>query len=197
MCGGIDLKLAKVIRVITVPPVMAAWLILTLRFGAEPAFLDTSEAGMALLFLALLPLMAYPIAAAVPSLRAKGRDGQRDMAFALSLAGYIGGWAYSRFWTARPLLRFLFGVYLFSVVILLIFNKLLKLRASGHACSISGPILTICAALRGWWIPVCLALFALSLWSCVRTKRHTVGEYLLGTLSVIMAMILSGLIYLR
>lgn len=195
MCASI--RAAKIIRVVTVPPVMAAWLILTLWLGGNAIVRTASEAAVSIVFLSLLPLMAYPIAAVIPDLRKKGRDGQRNTAFVLSLAGYIGGWVYGRFFDDDPVLLFIFGVYLFSVVILLVFNKLLRLRASGHACSVSGPILVICFVLRGWWIPVCAAVFAASFWSSVRSGRHTAGEYLLGVLSVILAMGASWLVYLR
>jgi len=190
-----DLRAAKIIRVITVPPVMAAWLILALWMSSVIVRTGT-EAAISIVFLSLLPLLAYPIAAAVPSLREKGREGQRNMAFALSFAGYIGGWVYARFFAGERTLIFIFAVYVFAVILLLVCNKLLHLRASGHACAVSGPILVICFILRGWWIPVCAAMFALSFWGSIRLKRHTVGEYLLGTLSVILAIGIAWVIYL-
>lgn len=191
-----DLRAAKIIRVITVPPVMAAWLILALWMRSFIVRTE-SEAIVSIVFLSLLPLAAYPISAAVPVLRKKGREGQRNLAFAFSFAGYIGGWIYARFFSGERTLVFIFAVYVFSVILLLVFNKLLRLRASGHACSVSGPILVICFVLRGWWIPVCAAVFALSFWGSVRSGRHTVGEYLLGTLSVVLAIAAAWLIYLR
>lgn len=195
MSGGV--RAAKVIRIITVPPVMAAWLILALWLGKAAVVLTASEAAMSIVFLSLLPLMAYPVSALVPSLRGKGRDGQRNAAFALSLAGYLCGWIYVRFFDGDRTLLFIFGVYVFSVIILLLLNKVLRLRASGHACSVSGPILVICFVLRGWWIPICLAVFAASFWGSVKSGRHTAGEYLLGTLSVLLAIGISWCIYLR
>lgn len=192
-----DIRAAKIIRVITVPPVMAAWLILALWRSGGVIVRTPSEAAISILFLSLLPLLAYPIAALVPSLRARGREGQRNLAFGLSLAGYLGGWLYGRFFDDGQTLLFIFGVYVLSVVILLVFNKLLGLRASGHACSVAGPILVICFVLRGWWVPVCLGVFAASFWGSVRSGRHTVGEYLLGTLSVMLAIGLSWAVYLR
>ena len=192
-----DKRAAKIIRVVTVPPVMAAWLILALWLGQSVIVRTESEAIVSILFLSLLPLLAYPIAALVPALRQKGREGQRNTAFALSFAGYIGGWVYARFFAGERTLVFIFAVYVFSVIILLLFNKVLRLRASGHACSVSGPILVICFVLRGWWVPVCAAIFALSFWGSVRSRRHTVGEYLLGTLSVILAIAAAWPIYLR
>ena len=192
-----SIRAARVIRVITVPPVMAAWLILALWFGQNAIVRTASEAALSIVFLSLLPLLAYPIAAVVPPLRRKGRDGQRNMAFALSLAGYIAGWAYARFFSESRTLLFIFGVYVFAVVLLLFFNKVLRLRASGHACSVSGPILVICFVLRGWWLPFCLAVFGLSFWSSVKAGRHTIGEYLLGALCVVLAIGASWVVYMR
>lgn len=192
-----ELRAAKIIRVITAPPVMAAWLILALWTGRSVIVRTGAEAALSMVFLSLLPLLAYPLSAVIPSLRQKGREGQRNLAFALSFAGYIGGWVYARFSAGERTLVFIFAVYVFSVIILLVFNKLLRLRASGHACSVSGPILVICFVLRGWWYPVCAAVFALSFWGSIRSGRHTVGEYLLGTLSVLLAIAAAWCIYLR
>lgn len=194
MCA--EFRAAKIIRVITVPPVMAAWLILALWLCQGAIVRTGSEAALSIVFLSLLPLLAYPVSALVPSLRKKGREGQRNLAFALSFAGYLGGWVYARFFAGERTLVFIFAVYVFSVIVLLVFNKLLRLRASGHACSVSGPILVICFVLRGWWIPICAAVFAVSFWGSIRSGRHTVKEYLLGTLSVVIAIAAAWCIYL-
>ena len=189
-------RAARVIRVITIPPVMALWLILTLWLGRDDVIVQRSEGVMAILCLTVLPLLAYPLSWLFPKLRRKGRECQRNLAFALSGLGYVLGWLWAVGSVHESPLRFLFGTYLFSVGILLLFNKLLRLRASGHACSVAGPIAVIIVLLGGWWVPVCLAVYAMSFWASVKSGRHTVGEYLLGSLSVLLAMALSALIYL-
>ncbi len=189
-------KLALAIRVISVPPVMAALLVVALWFGEDGVFASIEEALATVFFLSLLPLLAYPISAMVPALRQKEREGQRNLAFALSVAGYVGAWLYGALGHRGAVLLFIYGTYLFSVAILLIFNKLLHLRASGHACSVAGPILLVIYFLGGWWVPALMALYAAIFWASVAAKRHTVGEFLLGTVSVVCAMLLSWLIYM-
>ncbi|MBR1456508.1 MAG: hypothetical protein IJ594_05035 [Oscillospiraceae bacterium] len=186
---------ARVVRVMTVPPVMAAWLILTLWLGRDDIIRRACEGAAALLCLAALPVLAYPLSL-VPRLRAGGRERQRDLAFLFSVLGYGLGWLWVCVSPCAQGLRFVFGTYAISVLVLLAFNKLLGLRASGHACSVAGPVATIIALMGGRWVPLCLALYALSFWASVRSGRHTVREYLLGSLSVLLAMGVSALIHL-
>ena len=189
-------KAAMAIRVITVPPVMAAILILVLWTGKDGVIPTAMDALAAFIFLSVLPLLAYPVSALIPQLRKKGREGQRNLAFAMSVLGYIGAWLYGTLCHRGSAMLFIFGTYLFSVCILLVFNKLLHLRASGHACSVTGPILLIIYFLGGWWTPLFAAVYAAILWASVVTKRHTVREFLLGTVSCVCAMGLSWLIYM-
>lgn len=189
------MKLAKLIRVVTVPPVMALWLILTLRLDRSGYFPCPVSFWAALFFLTVLPLLAYPLSALLPPLKARGREGQRDLAMGLSVLGYLGGWLFGRFGPCGQPLLFIFGTYLFSVLTLLVFNKLLRLRASGHACSVAGPALCLLYLQGGWWTPVCIGVYAASFWASVRTGRHSPREYLLGTLSVLIAMGLAWLVW--
>ena len=80
------------VRVITLPPLMAvaALLILRLRLGLFPG----SSLMMGIFFLCVLPLMAYPVCFAIPALRKKGRTVQRTMAVYCSVAGYLSGTVY-------------------------------------------------------------------------------------------------------
>ena len=190
-------KTAIWIRILTVPPLMAAWLMLTLWLARDDIILRPGEGVMSLLCLALTPLLAYPLSWFFPGLRKKGRECQRDMAFVFSALGYLAGWLWVCLTPCTAALRFLFGTYLFSVLILLLCNKLLHMRSSGHACSVAGPALVILCLLGGWWIPVCVTVYGLSFWASVHSGRHTVREYLLGTLSVLLAAGLAALIYLR
>lgn len=53
-------------------------------------FRDGTDYAVALVFLGLFPVLVYPIWAAVPKLKEKGREGQRNLAFIGTLIGYIG-----------------------------------------------------------------------------------------------------------
>lgn len=189
-------RIAKFVRVLTVPPLMAAALILTMRLSPAGVIDSTSVALLSLLFLALVPILAYPIAAAIKPLRDKGREGQRNTAFVMSVLGYTGAGVYGALSGLSAQVLFIYGTYFFSVALLLVCNKLLKLRASGHACSVIGPMLLIIYFVGGWSVPICLAAYGASFWASLALKRHTLREYLLGTLCCILAGLMSWIIYL-
>lgn len=175
-------KVAKIVRVVTVPPVMVATLIILLAIFRRDVVSTPLEGFLAILFLAVVPMLAYPLSAVIPSVRAKGRKGQRDLAIYLSVAGYIGGVIYGfAAGVGRPLLV-IFCTYLLSVVMLLVCN-LFHIKASGHACSVSGPIVLIVYFFGLWYLPVCAALYAAIFWASVHMGRHTVREFILGSLS--------------
>lgn len=188
--------LARFIRIVSVPPVMVAGILTALARTTDTIFYSPTEAVSAIVFLAVVPLLAYPLSLLLPRIRKRGREGQRDLAFALSAAGYAGGWVYGYLTHAAPALMAIFTAYLFSVLLLLIFNKLLFLRASGHASSITGPILLSVWFIGGWIIPAALALYALIFWASVSSGRHTQKEFLTGTALCVAATAAAFLLYL-
>lgn len=54
------LKLAKLIRIITIPPIMAILMITFLHFFSKDVFITWPNWFFAILFIAILPLLAYP-----------------------------------------------------------------------------------------------------------------------------------------
>ena len=172
-------KFAKLIRFITVPPiVVTAELLLLLLF--ENVFPELLDFYLILFCLALLPVLAYPLQKIVPAFREGGQKMQRRLAFILSPMGYIAAVIISILRNAIPNLLYISVVYLFSVVLLLLFNKLTPLRASGHGCSLAGSIILPCLFMG--WIAIIpgVLLFLLSFWASLYLKRHTVSEFLLG-----------------
>ena len=175
-------KIAMFIRVISIPPLMVTYLLALLFFFRDGVFATTGEFITALAALAIFPALAYPVAAIVPSLRKGGRPMQRKIAFLFSVIGYIGGFIYAL--TAgfsKPVLT-IFTAYLASLLFLVLFNKVFKIRASGHACSVTSPLFfaTYYFGL-GALLPAAV-LYATIFWASLVTKRHTVREFLLGTL---------------
>ncbi|MBQ7492235.1 MAG: hypothetical protein IJT76_06575 [Clostridia bacterium] len=173
--------LACVVRILSIPPVMITLLILAVFLLRDDVFRSAAEAWWAVFFLALFPSMAYPVSWAVPDLRKKGREGQRNLAFLFSAAGYLGGFLYGALHVRRPEQMLIFTVYLFSLVLLALCNRGLKRRASGHACSVTGTVI-----LAGWQFgmvgaAVGLLCYCVIFWSSMRAKRHTPAEFLLGT----------------
>ena len=150
-------KLAHAVRILSIPPVMVSLLVLVLAAFAPDVFASGLEIFAMLLFLAIIPLLAYPLSWAIPRIRRKGREGQRNLAFALTAAGYVLGWLYG---------------------VLVSRNRL---RASGHGCSVTGPVL-----LAGWYlglpgIVVSALCYVLIFWASVTAKRHKWDEFLGGS----------------
>ena len=183
-------KVAKAIRVITVPPLMVALMLTVLYFGAD-VFPAPMDLWLTLLFLAVVPALAYPVQMLVPAWRGGGRKTQRNLAFAFSFAGYGGAVICSILRDAVPNLLYIAVVYLISVVILTLFNLLSPWHASGHGCSLMGPILLVCLFMGWYAIPAGILLYAASLWASVYMKRHTVREFLLGSLSSTLAAVIA------
>ncbi|MGX8704158.1 MAG: hypothetical protein ACSW8H_06895 [bacterium] len=170
---------ARVIRILSIPPVMATGLVILLALKAE-TFRSPAEIALTILFLAIFPVLAYPLSAIIPSVRAKGREGQRNLAFITTAVGYLLGMIYGIFISRNPSLIMLYGIYLLSVILLLIANKLLRLRASGHGCSVTGPLFFLGYFLGPIGLALGSALFAFILWASVVAKRHTVREFISG-----------------
>lgn len=180
-------QFAKIIRAITVPPLLVLSLLIILFYSKDAIFKDIYELAASITFLVLIPVAAYPLASVIPKYKGKKREGQRDLAFILSLIGYIAAVIYGVAVHVSQGLLFIYLTYLISVVLLTVFNKIIKLRASGHACSITGPlILTI--YFIGWKCFIwCLALFALIAWASLTLKRHTPKELIFGSTTAVIA----------
>ena len=171
---------ALVIRVVSIPPIMVTGLLLLLALCREDVFSSVTELLIAIGCLAIVPVLAYPISALVPALREKKREGQRNLAFVLSLAGYLAGWLYGELHRSSQFLRIIFTTYLLSVLVLLLFNKVLHVRASGHGCSVTGPLVFLAYFFGVWGLLAGALLFGAIFWASVAAKRHTPQEFLLG-----------------
>lgn len=184
-------KIAKAVRVITVPPVMALSLALIVYFGSPGIFTDRTELLATILFLSVVPVLAYPISYLVPSLKKRGRKGQRNFAFFMSAISYPLLALYAVITSGGKGFSLIAWTYLLSFVILLLMNKVLKLKASGHASSVAGPIALICYFIGWKAILFGVALYALVFWASLTTKRHTAKELIWGSLASIIAFLLS------
>ncbi len=171
------IKAAKLLRILSVPPVMAAvFLLLLYRFRPD-VVASPLQLWAALGCLCGVPLLAYPLS----WLLHMGRERQRTLAMLLSAASYLAVWAFSLLTPCGRDYRFICGTYVFSAALLLVCNKLLHLRSSGHACSVTGPIVLLCFFLGARLAPLCALLYAAVFWASLRSGRHTAGEYLWGS----------------
>jgi len=173
------LKLANFLRKITAPPFEALVFVIALYIRKRELFHSPYEAATAALCLAVIPFSVY--AFRLP------REKQRSFAMIVSSAGYIALFALGLIMHSERTLICIYLMYVLSVAVLLVFNKLLKVRASGHACAITGPALILCALVGGWWYPVCILGYCATLWASVKTNRHTAREFLLGSAAYLMA----------
>jgi exosortase/archaeosortase len=190
-------QLSMVIRIISIPPIMISALI-TLLFVVEPnIFLRHLDLIISYVCLAVIPILAYPLSSLLPAFRVKGREGQRNLALNLSALGYLSAWVYGLISGCSGKLFLIYTTYFLSVLVLLIFNKVIKLRASGHACGISGPIVFACCFLGVKAIVTGISMYFMILWASLVSKRHTFKEFILGTLTCLISFGLSILILLQ
>lgn len=187
-------KIAKIIRIITIPPVMVFLLLMILFVLKNEFYKGIGELLLSLLFLMVIPILAYPVSYLIPAIKDNRRDYQRKLAFVCSLFGYSLALGYGLIFKSSQELIFVYNTYFLSVLNLTIFNKVIKLRASGHACSIVGPLILI-VYFVGWiYIIPSVILFGLVVWSSLFLTRHTIKELFYGSLCSIMAYFISLLI---
>lgn len=187
-------KFAKIIRTVTVPPVLIFLLLIILFFAKDTMFTGIPQLLVSILFLMFVPIVSYPLASVIPKYKDKGREGQRDLAFILNLAGYTAAVVYGLAAHVSRGLLLIYMTYFISVVILVVFNKIIMLRASGHACCIMGPLI-LTVYFIGWkCVLPCAALFALIVWASLILKRHTPKELIAGGGSAAIAFAISLLV---
>ncbi len=186
---------AKILRVITVPPFLALMLILYLYYGVEGYFTAPIEALLVGLCIIVVPLLAYPISFFVPKFRAGGRKIERSMAFITTGIGYAFLIPVILFGGITEKLSVICLTYVFSVILLIVFNKGLKFKASGHACGVFGPMLVFVYAGGTYMILPCALLSALVIWSSLKLERHTLSELVLGAVCPALALAISFVIF--
>ena len=189
------LKIAHVVRVVCVPPVMVGILLVLLFTLRDDVFANVTEMVASMLGLTILPILAYPVSALIPTIRKKGREGQRSLAMYFSTIGYVGVFVYGLIAHVGTGLMHIYAGYLFSVIIILIGNKVFKVRISGHACSVSGPTVYSAYFLGIWGIIVGVFCWAAILWASLVMKRHTFKEFILGTLTCLFSFAVGWLIF--
>lgn len=172
-------RLAKWVRTLTIPPVMAAVEIAVLR-AAKGGFPGAS-AVWAIFFLSVLPALSYPVWWLFPDLRRRGRAAQRALAVVFSVTGYVGSAVYCFAARIGAMESVACMTYLLSGVTVAALSAA-KIKCSGHACGVSGPVLLLSRFVSPWFLTGYLLLVPV-FWSSLRLGRHTPGELILGTLT--------------
>lgn len=187
-------RIAKIIRVLSVPPIMVSMFILILAFNKSDIFRNPTEIIIMIVLLGFVPALAYVLSSIIPEVKAKGREGQRKLAFITNLLGYSMALLWAIMTNVRKELLLICLMYFLSVVLLSICNKGFHFRASGHASSFTGPLILM-IYFFGWKVIIpSLIIAALIVWSSIYLKRHTIKELAGGILVNINAFILSVII---
>lgn len=176
------LKLAKIISIITVVPIITFLTITGMYLYNSSTFNNSPIWYMNLIiFLTLLPISAYGLKNILPNYKNKGRKEERELAFIMALLGYTMGIIVAKVFNAPKGVVTIFFIYFISSILLTITNKLLRIKASGHACGIINSIIILLhfGGIRFWYM---LLLLPLVYWARLTQKRHNYRELILGTL---------------
>lgn len=187
-----EIELGKIIRIITVAPIMALVMLSILYWDDLGIFQETSHYVLSIIFLTVLPLLAYPLQPFLPRFREKGREGQRNLAIVMAILGYLLGTVATLYLHTPNKLLLIFMVYFISGIGILFFNKVIKIRASGHACGVVGPI-SVLMYFVGIRALIGVGVIVLVYWASIKTTRHTLTELLWGTTIPVLALIISAL----
>ncbi len=176
--------LAKALRIVTVAPFMA-FLAFTVMLICGGIYNNLYEYLWTLLFMTVLPLTAYPLQKVLPPFRDKGRKGQRTLAMIMANVGYILSLVYAAVADISPVLLAVFVTYVLSGASILIINKVLGFKASGHACGVAGPVgvliyFTGTTPAGITTLIVGIGLLMAVLWGTVKTHSHTASQFIVG-----------------
>ena len=176
---------SKVVRIFCTPPLLAVALLFLLAMQHLYVFSSWVDFAVSVICLGVFPLLAYPTARFFPIINQKGREGERELAFVFCLLGYTFLMLYGICFKWNPQLLLISETYFFSGWILALFNAVFHVRASGHSCGTTGPIL-LAGYLLGWqWATPFTLLFLLAAWASITLKRHTRTEFFMGSICCI------------
>lgn len=193
-CDSVRRKGAKLLRVLTVPPLMALFLVTALYIGmGEGAFRTPLRYFEAVFALCILPILAYPLCALVPSLKKQGRKTERSLAIVFSLLGYLMGTLFAVFGNGTRTELELYLTYAISGVLLGIFSFVFRFKASGHGCGASGPFAMLSYKFGFFWLFGFLLLIPVFS-SSIKLKRHKVSELIAGSAVSVLSLIASVLL---
>lgn len=175
-------KIALLISALTVPASMSAIMLVVLWIFRPEAFRnDIKWLIVSWICLSVIGLLAYLLVRIVPSLRKGGRKTERIVAFVFALLGQLAGLFVAVFLNPPKMVFGVLIIYFISGLVLAIVNKVIHIKASGHACATTTPILIMIYYLGKNTLGLLLVL-PLVYWSRLKMNRHTPSELILGTL---------------
>lgn len=183
-------KTARIVRIIFAPPICAGTMLSILWIVNKNYFLNLSHYLLAMFFLFLLPLLAYPISLIGKRKRKDNRTFQRNLAIIFSVLGYVLGFAFCLIFDTTKTEFLFYGTYFFSGLFIFTTSFIFKFKASGHSCSLSGPIIFLSFVVS----PFCLFGYLLLLpnfASALTLKRHTTSQLAIGMFIPVLSLYLA------
>lgn len=168
-------RTAKVIRKLSDPPYMGALFALVLSAVRSDLFTGAGQKFLLLLFLGLLPAPGY-------ILRPTGSTFRRLLPFLITLASYAGALLWAHFANTSPALMLVCRTYFFSVLLLTCTNLLAHSNASGHVCSVVGPLVLLMYLTGAQLLWIGIPLICIIVWASVFLNIHQWSDILLGCL---------------
>jgi len=184
-------KISKFIRIVTIAPIAAILLNLTLYFAIPDSFQNIGELLLIILFTAILPVLAYPVQKMFHLLSIEDeREAARTLAILFSIGSYTIGLILSFFLQLSYLQDLIYYTYFFSGVLMVLFNFVFHLKASGHMCGVTGPVAVLVYILGIHYLYL-LGIVLIVSWASITLNRHQYKDLIIGTMIPIIAMILS------
>lgn len=191
-------KFSKIIRILTISPLMAIILCLSLYFGIHSSFNSVWMLIACIFCLSIFPTSAYVVEKKFGLYQKIDknctlREAERKLAICFSFISYFA-LTIITFLTNQPaLLKEMVLTYMFSVSFILIFTMLFKINASGHMCGVVGPILFLSYSIS-WWLMFLLFFTIFVIYSSLKLNRHTLLELFIGAVIPTVSFVLAILI---
>lgn len=175
-------------HVLNVPVICG--ILVTYLFWRIPASEPNRLAGYAwaMLFLCVVPLCSlfFYIPARNEETQVTMRR-QRVASFVIMLVSYPAGWLVLALTHAPGIFTAIAAIYSFVTLGLIIFNLLLRYKASGHAAGVSGPV-AIMIYIYGIIATPLLVLLPLVTWARLAAEGHNLWQTVVGaTMSVLIS----------
>ena len=170
----------RMIRIITTAPVLAMAALTVLWIFRREVFSSVWQFGGLIGCLGILPLLAYPLQRFSPRVQNQGRAGQRILAMIYAFCGYVLSCMICILTKASRNIWMFCLEYLLCGLGILVFNKVLHLKISGHICGIIGPMVLLAQNDLPAMIPVGIIILILVAIASLKINRHTILQMVGG-----------------
>lgn len=193
-------RIAKIIRLVTIPTTLFFVVLLLTYFTDKDAFNVPLSFIVPFIFIGCFVLLSYVVSFIIYKIKRKNnieidlRNTQRILAFIFSFIGYLLAFIISITLHFEEKPKILISTYFFSVCFLSLLN-IFKLKASGHAAGITGALIFGCTLSNIHYIIPCMIIYGLSLFASLYLKRHSIIQFILGSLCSILGFIISIIIF--